>query len=114
MKFSLPSFGKASLVGLDIGSSSVKAVEIATKSRDKGFELRSLGQAPLASDAIVQGAFLNSSAIVDAIREAVDEGKVSGNDVAASVSGHSVIVKRVNLPQMSREELEDMSQAISG
>ena len=27
MKFSLPSFGKASLIGLDIGSSSVKAVE---------------------------------------------------------------------------------------
>ena len=110
MKFSLPSFGKASLVGLDIGSSSVKAVEIATKSRDKGFELRSLGQAPLASDAIVQGAFLNSSAIVDAIREAVDDGKISGKDVAASVSGHSVIVKRINLPQMSREELEDQIQ----
>jgi len=110
MKFSLPSFGKASLIGLDIGSSSVKAVEIATKSRDKGFELRSLGQAPLDSEAIVQGTFLNSSAIVDAIREAVDLGKISGKDVAASVSGHSVIVKRVNLPQMSREELEDQIQ----
>ena len=72
MKFSLPSFGKASLIGLDIGSSSVKAVEISTKSRDKGFELKSLGQAPLAAEAIVQGAFLNSSAIVDAISEAVE------------------------------------------
>lgn len=110
MKFSLPSFGKASVIGLDIGSSSVKAVEIAQKSRDKGFELRSLGQAPLASEAIVQGAFLNSSAIVDAIREAVDAGKIGGKDVAAAVSGHSVIVKRVNLPQMTREELEDQIQ----
>ena len=110
MKFSLPSFGKASVIGLDIGSSSVKAVEIVQKSRDKGFELRSLGQAPLASEAIVQGAFLNSSAIVDAIREAVDNGRISGKDVAAAVSGHSVIVKRVNLPQMTREELEDQIQ----
>ncbi len=110
MKFSLPSFGKTSVIGLDIGASSVKAVEIAMKSRDKGFELRSLGQASLPSEAIVQGAFLNSSAIVDAIREAIDSGRITGKDVAASVSGHSVIVKRVNLPQMSREELEDQIQ----
>jgi type IV pilus assembly protein PilM len=110
MNISLPSFGKSSLIGLDIGASSVKAVEIALKSRDKGFELRSLGQAGLPSEAIVQGAFLNSSAIVDAIREAVDSGRISGKDVAAAVSGHSVIVKRVNLPQMTREELEDQIQ----
>ena len=110
MKFSLPSFGKASLVGLDIGSNSVKVVEISQKSRDKGFELRSLGQAPLASESIVQGAFLNSSSIVDAIREAIENGRIKSKDVAASVSGHSVIVKRVNLPHMTREELEGQIQ----
>jgi type IV pilus assembly protein PilM len=110
MKFSLPSFGKSSVIGLDIGASSVKAVEISQKSKDKGFELRSLGQAALPSEAIVQGAFLNSSAIVDAIREAIDTGRIAGQNVAASVSGHSVIVKRVNLPQMTREELEDQIQ----
>jgi type IV pilus assembly protein PilM len=110
MNFSLPSFRKSSVIGLDIGSSSVKAVEIAHKSRDKGFELRSHGQAMLPGEAIVQGAFLNSSAIVDAIREAVENGRIGGKDVAAAVSGHSVIVKRVNLPQMSREELEDQIQ----
>ena len=110
MGFSLPGFGKASVIGLDIGSSSVKAVEILQKSRDKGFELRSLGQAALPSEAIVQGAFLNSTAIVDTIREAVDAGKIKTTDVAAAVSGHSVIVKRVNLPSMSREELENQIQ----
>ena len=110
MKLSLPSFGRASVIGLDIGSSSVKAVEIAQKSRDKGFELRSLGQAPLAAEAIVQGAFLNSSAIVDAIRAAIEDGRIGSKDVAAAVSGHSVIVKRVSLPQMTREELEDQIQ----
>jgi len=110
MNFSLPSFGKTSVIGLDIGSSSVKAVEIAQKSRDKGFELRALGQAMLPSEAIVQGAFLNSSAIVDSIHEAIDNGKIKGKDVAAAVSGHSVIVKRVSLPNMSREELEDQIQ----
>jgi type IV pilus assembly protein PilM len=110
MSFLLPGFGKTSVIGLDIGSSSVKVVEISQKSRDKGFELLSLGQAELPSEAIVQGAFLNSTAIVDTIREAIEAGNVKGTDVVAAVSGHSVIVKRINLPSMSREELENQIQ----
>jgi type IV pilus assembly protein PilM len=110
MNISLPGFGRATAIGLDIGSHAVKAVEIARKSRDKGFDLRALGQAQLAPESIVQGAFLNSGSIVEAIREAIAQGKIRGKDVAASVSGHSVIVKRVHLPQMSREELEGQIQ----
>jgi type IV pilus assembly protein PilM len=110
MKLQLPSFGKGSLVGLDIGSSSVKAVEIQNKGRDKGFEMKSLGIAPLPPEAIVQGAFLNSSAIVDAIKEAVDSGRIRGKEVAAAIAGHSVIVKKVSLPSMTREELEEQIQ----
>ena len=72
MQFKLPGFSQGSLVGLDIGSSSVKAVEIAVKGKNKGFELKNLGIAPLPPEAIVQGAFLNSSAIVETIREAID------------------------------------------
>jgi type IV pilus assembly protein PilM len=110
MQLSLPSFSKSSLVGLDIGSSSVKAVELAIKGRGKGFELKSLGIAPLPAEAIVQGVFLNSSAIVDAIKEAIDNGRIKTREVAAAVSGHSVIVKKVSLPTMTREELEDQIQ----
>jgi len=110
MKFQLPSFGKKSLVGLDIGSSTVKAMEVHFKGRDKGFELRSLGIARLPNEAIVQGAFLNSSAIVDAIKEAIDQGRIRGKEVAAAIAGHSVIVKKVSLPQMTREELEEQIQ----
>jgi type IV pilus assembly protein PilM len=110
VKLSLSNFGKQSLVGLDIGSSSVKAIELNLKGKDKGFELRSLGIAPLQSEAIVQGAFLNSSAIVDSIREAMDSGRVRSKDVAVAVSGHSVIVKRVSLASMTREELEEQIQ----
>jgi len=110
MKFALPGFGRKSVLGLDIGSNTVKAVEIAMKGKDKGFELRSLGIARMPAEAIVQGAFLNSSAIVEAIREAIQSGRIKGKDVAAAVAGHSVIVKKVNLPAMTREELEDQIQ----
>jgi type IV pilus assembly protein PilM len=109
MRLSLPNFGHSSVIGLDIGSSTVKAVEIAPKG-SKGFELRSLGTAPLPNEAIVQGAFLNSSAIVDAITEAVEASRSKTKQVAVAVSGHSVIVKKVSLPAMTREELADQIQ----
>jgi type IV pilus assembly protein PilM len=110
MSFSMSRFAKGGVVGLDIGSSSVKAVEIKSKGHDKGFELRGLGVAPIPSEAIVQGAFLNSSAIVSAIGEAVEVGRIKTKEVAVAVSGHSVIVKKVSLPAMNREELEDQIQ----
>src|SRR5215468_9312921 len=108
MKLSLPAlgFGAQSVFGLDIGSSSVKLVELSKRGRG-GFELSHLGVAPVANEAIVQGAFLNSGAIVEAIREAVDKAKTRTKNVAAAVSGHSVIVKKVSLPRMTRSELEE-------
>jgi type IV pilus assembly protein PilM len=93
------------VVGLDIGSSSVKAVELAP--RGEGFELLHLGVARLAPEAIVEGAFLNSGAIVEAIREAIGKAGIKTKRVAAAVSGHSVIVKQIALPVMTREELEE-------
>jgi len=99
--------GSGSVVGLDIGSSMVKAIEISKKGKTGDFEVTHLGVAKLPSEAIVQGAFLNSAAIADAVREAIESGKIRTKNVAAAVSGHSVIVKKVNLPVMSREELDE-------
>ncbi|MCP3984871.1 MAG: type IV pilus assembly protein PilM [bacterium] len=100
------SFGRSkSIVGLDIGSSSVKAVELVV--RNKGIELQHVGVAPLPPEAIVQGAFLNSGAIVDAIAQAIDTAGIKTKNVATAVSGHSVIVKKISLPVMTRDELEE-------
>jgi type IV pilus assembly protein PilM len=100
------SFGKSkSIVGLDIGSTSVKAVECAIKS--KGVEMVRVGVAKLPPEAIVQGAFLNSAAVVSAIQEAVEGAGIKLKNVATAVSGHSVIVKKISLPAMSREELDE-------
>ena len=107
MKFELSSFGPKSMIGLDIGSSTVKAVEISMKGRGTDFELTHLGVAKLPHEAVVQGAFLNSSAISDAIREAIENGKIKSKHVASAVCGHSVIVKKVSLPTMTRDELDE-------
>ncbi len=97
--------GSKAVVGLDIGSSSVKAVEL--RLRADGFELTGLGIAPLPAEAIVDGAFLNSGAIVDAIRESLQSGGIRAKNAAAAVSGHSVIVKKISVPAMGMKELEE-------
>jgi len=93
------------LLGLNIGSSSVKIAEL--KPTKKGFQLINFGKISLPSEAIVDGALMNASAIVDAITELANSRKIKIKDVATSISGHSVIIKKISLPTMSAEELEE-------
>ena len=99
------SFRSKSVLGLDIGSSSVKIVEL--HSSGSGAQVQRVGYAPLPAESIVQGSFMNAPAIASAIREAYEDGRFKIKDVATSVSGHSVIVKRIQLPSQSAEELDE-------
>jgi len=96
------------LVGLDIGSSSVKAVEL--RRAKKGYELVHAGLEPLASDTVVDGAIMDALSVADSISEVLSRHKIKTKSVATSVSGHSVIVKKVPLPAMTNEELEESIQ----
>src|ERR1700726_2228258 len=93
------------LVGLDIGSSSIKAGEL--KSTKAGYELVSFGMEPLAQDTVVDGAIMDAPQVANAISKIFDTQKIKTKNVGSSVSGHSVIVKRVPLPLMTEEELFD-------
>jgi type IV pilus assembly protein PilM len=95
-------------VGLDIGSSSVKLVQL--KERKGGFQLLAYGAAPLPPEAIVDGALMNSAAIVQAIQDLFAEHKVKAKEVSIGVRGHSVIIKKISLPRMSQEELDESIQ----
>jgi len=96
------------LVGLDIGSSSIKAVEL--KSTKQGYELVSFGLEPLAQDTVVDGAIMDAPLVASAISNIFDKQSIKTKNVATAVSGHSVIVKRVTLPAMTEEELYDRIQ----
>lgn len=97
-----------SLVGLDIGSSSVKVCQL--KESKRGFALQSFGMIPLPPEAIVDGSIMNATAVVDAIRELVQSQRIKAKEAAVSVSGHSVILRKINLPVMTREELDESIQ----
>jgi type IV pilus assembly protein PilM len=90
-------------VGLDIGTSSVKAVQL-QRSRKK-YRLVELGIAPLHPDTIVDGLIMDADTVSNAIRRMFEESRIDVKDVAVSVSGHSVIVKKITVPQMKAEEL---------
>ena len=92
------------LVGLDIGSYSIKAVEL--KARKKGdsqtYEVARIGYETLPHDAIVEGTIIDSAAVVETIRLIFDENKIANKDIVISISGNSVIIKNISLPSMER------------
>jgi len=94
-----------SMVGVDIGSSSVKAVELQGKNGD--FQLVSLGYEALEPDSVVDGQIMELNTVSNAIASIFNEHKIKTTKVAAGVNGHSVIVKNIMLPQMSQEELQE-------
>ena len=97
--------GKKNLVGLDIGSSSVKAVELGKKGA--ALQLLALGFENLQTDTIVDGQIMELNNVSNVIAQIFNEHQIRTTRVAAGVSGHSVIVKNIVLPQMSQEELQE-------
>ena len=99
-------FGRSkSLVGLDIGSSAVKAIEV--KPAGKAYKVSAFGTEPIPPDSIVDGAIIDGTAVVDAIRRLFDSKKIKTKDVAASLSGNAVIVKKISVPAMTESELAE-------
>jgi len=97
---------KKSLVGLDIGSSRIKAVEV--KSSGKGrYELVNIGQVNLLADTIVDGQIIDGNHVSDCINRIFEEQTIKADQIATSISGHAVIVKKISVPAMSNEELRE-------
>jgi type IV pilus assembly protein PilM len=99
-------FGKKKgVAGLDVGSSSVKVVELDGKL--SSLNLVGLGFENLPDDAIVDGQIMEMNAVSETIQDVCKNHQISALQVVTGVSGHSVIVKNIVLPPMSRDELEE-------
>ncbi len=99
-------FGKKkSVAGLDVGSSSVKIVELDGKMSN--LNLVSLGFENLPDETVVDGQIMELNAVAEVIQSVSSDHKIKANQVVTGVSGHSVIIKNIVLPPMSREELEE-------
>jgi type IV pilus assembly protein PilM len=92
------------LIGVDIGSSSIKVCEI-KEGRKGARQLVRFGYHPLPPQSIVDGHIMNSGAVVEGLEKLFH--KQRRKDVALRISGHSVIIKKVTMPLMTPEELRE-------
>jgi len=98
--------GKKGILGLDIGSSYLKAVQL--KDTKGGYELELFDILPLPPELIVDGAVIDSFRLIDSLKELLRKSRIKTKDTVISIAGHSsVIIKRVALPEMSEEELSE-------
>ena len=92
-------------VGVDIGSSAVKAVAL-RKGRG-GWSLLAAGESPLPAGSVHEGTVAEPAAVSEAVSQLLDSMRLRRAKVASALSGHAIIVKRLSLPAMSDAELSD-------
>jgi type IV pilus assembly protein PilM len=102
----LPFFSNEDLVvGIDIGSHAIKVCHL--KRTDKAYAVVNLGSATLPEDAVDDGTLNDPETVGKIIGDLFKSLKIKKKKVGFSISGYSVIVKKVNLAVMSDEELEE-------
>lgn len=99
-------FGGKGSIGLDIGSSYFKVVQM--KDTKKGYELGLFDVLQIAPEIIVDGAIIDSLRMVEALKEIIKKARIKTKDAVIGISGHAaVIIKRISLPEMSEEDLSE-------
>jgi type IV pilus assembly protein PilM len=104
----MPVSKKNQLVGLDIGSHAIKIVEI--EETKKGKILKNFGMIGLPREAIVEGAVKEIEIVSSAVKNLYKNLKITNKNVATSISGYSVIVKKISIAKRGQSELESTIQ----
>ncbi|MBI5047323.1 MAG: type IV pilus assembly protein PilM [Deltaproteobacteria bacterium] len=104
----LPFFKKTDVIGLDIGSNSVKIIQLAPAK--KRWKLVNIGISQLPPEAIVDGSIIDSMTVISVVKELIANQGIKVKNCVSALTGHSVIIKKVNLPVMSEAELAESIQ----
>lgn len=98
-------FGNKGIIGLDVGSATIKLAEL--KGSRGSFQLKNIGEAVLPHDSIVKKVVTDKEAVASTLSNLIRDLGVKNKNVVISISGHSVIIKKVTLPTMSKSELAE-------
>ena len=96
------------LIGVDIGSSAIKVCQL--RESRKGYGLARVGYAPLPAQSIVDGHVMNAQVVVEAIGQALASAKIKQREIALSISGQAVIIRKITVPMMTAAELDEQIQ----
>jgi type IV pilus assembly protein PilM len=97
---------KKGIVGLDIGSSAIKLVELKAGKGGR-YTLLHAAHAPLSPEAIVEGTVMDSSLVVEVAQRLIQEQGVKNPNIGISLSGMSVAIRKIQVPAMSEAELAE-------
>lgn len=95
-------------VGLDIGSSAIKLVQL-QQGKD-GFSLHKAGSAPTPSGAVRGGVVVESAAVAQTIRSLLEALQIDSRQVTVGIAGPTVVAREVPLPTMSDRQLRKSIQ----
>jgi type IV pilus assembly protein PilM len=96
------------LIGVDIGTSSIKVCQL--KETRRGPRLIKVGFTALPRQTIVDGHVLNAQAVVEGLERVFSESKIKSKDIAISISGQAVIIRKITVPMMTAAELDEQIQ----
>jgi len=109
----LPSAKKEQFpLGIDIGSHAIKICQIVKSGND--FKLLGLGSAKLPEGAVEDGILQEPEEVARIILTLIKNLKLKEKKVAISISGYSVIVKKINLSVMAENDLDEYIQSEVG
>ena len=99
-------FGKKDhLVGLDIGSRTIKVAEMVESK--KGRSVRRFGMTDIAPGLIEDGSINDPESVAESIRQLFKSYNIKEQNVAISIGGYSVIVKKISVQTMEEEKLQE-------
>ena len=96
---------KPNTLGLDIGSHSIKLVEISGSGQ--GMAITKVGRALVPEGAIVDGSIRDRDAMIKTLKGLLENVKPRNRYVATSIAGYSVIVKRITVNYENEKDIED-------
>src|SRR5262245_49204278 len=96
------------LIGVDIGSSSIKVCQV--RETRKSYNLVAFGYAALPPQAIVDGQVMDGNAVAETLQQIWHSAKIRQREVSLGVSGQSAIIRKITIPMMTAEELEEQIQ----
>jgi type IV pilus assembly protein PilM len=96
------------LLGLDIGTSSVRAAEVSTKTDPP--MLARFTSVPLPRGAVAGGEIAELESVVVALKELVAKGRFSVKHTAIGIANQKVVVRQIDIPAMEEDELKGALQ----
>lgn len=97
--------GKGVAGGIDLGTHSIKMAQI-TKT-PSGLKLTHFAEGPTPALTIKDGQIIDAKALGDTVKSMLANNKMSMDRVVSAVSGQAVVIRPINMTQMSERELQN-------